>query len=51
MVGKRFAQEVGAERGDVEQHVVDAAALHLAVDRAGDDVARRELGARVVGAS
>ncbi len=33
---------------DVEPHVLGAGALHLEVDGAGDDVARRELAERVV---
>ena len=33
---------------DVEETRLGAVRLHLVVDRAGDDVARRELGARVV---
>ena len=38
-----------AGRGDVEEHVLGAGALHLVVDGAGDDVARaRSLCQRVV---
>ena len=33
---------------DVEVHAIQAALLHLEVDGAGDDVARREFGARIV---
>ena len=48
-VGEALADE--ARRllvGDVEEHVLGAGPLHLEVDGAGDDVARRELPARVV---
>jgi hypothetical protein len=41
------AQAILAEVPYVEQHVADAEALHLVVERARDDVARRELAARV----
>ena len=39
--------EVRAAVADVEMDVVEAEPLDLVVDRAGDDVARRELGALV----
>ncbi len=38
-------QEDLAEMARVEPDVVDAVLLHLEVDRAGDDVARRQLAA------
>ena len=39
--------EFGRLVADVEMDVIEAEPLDLMVDRAGDDVARRELGARV----
>ena len=48
MLGKCSRMNSGALVRDVEVHAVDAVLLHLEVDRAGDDVARRELGALVV---
>ena len=43
-----LADESLALVGDVEVDAVEAALLHLGVDGAGHDVARGELGARVV---
>jgi hypothetical protein len=43
-----FPQERFAKMGGIEPYVVEAALLHLEVDRPGDDVARRQLQARVV---
>jgi len=45
---KAFLEEGLREVGDVEVHVLVAVRLHLVVDRAGDDVPRRELGTRIV---
>ena len=41
-------QEGLAEVPGVEPDVVETVLLHLEVDRPGDDVARRELAARIV---
>ena len=48
IVGKRCSSRSCAEVPGVEQHVVVAALAHPAVDRLGDDVARGEVGQRVV---
>ena len=48
MVGKCSRMNAGALVRDVEVHAVDAVLLDLEVDGARDDVARGELGARVV---
>ena len=47
MVGKWLADEIRVAVADVEMDVIEAEPLDLMVDRAGDDVARRQLGARV----
>src|SRR5580704_16315986 len=47
-IGKATAYEIGRPMADVEQHVIQPVALHLGIDRAGDDVARRELGVGMV---
>ena len=48
MLGKCALHEVGVAVADVEVDVIEPVALDLAVDRAGDDVARGELGALVI---
>ena len=48
MLGKCALHELGLAVADVEVDVIEAVALDLMVDRAGHDVARRELGALVV---
>ena len=49
MDGREVLLEEGlAERRGVQPHVVEAVLLHLEVDRARDDVARRQLGPRIV---
>ena len=48
MFGKARAHEVRGLVRDVEQHVLGAGALHLVVDGARHDVARREIAERVV---
>ena len=48
MFGKCSFRNSGRLVRDVEIDVVEAALLHLEVDRARDDVARRKLGALVV---
>ena len=47
-VGEMPPHEFGIEMADVEVDVVEAVALDLGVDRAGDDIARGEFGALVV---
>ena len=47
MVGKWPFDEVRRHVADVEMDVIEAEPLDLMIDRAGDDVARRELGASV----
>ncbi len=47
-IGKVFAQEAGRAMGDVEIDAIDAVLFHFEVDGAGDDIARGQLGARVV---
>ena len=46
-VGEVLADEIRLAVRDVEVDVVEAVALDLMVDGAGDDVARRKLGALV----
>ena len=48
MFGKCSFRKVGRLVRDVEIDAVQAAFFHLEVDGAGDDVARRQFGARVV---
>ena len=48
MLGKCSLHELRVAVRDVEMDVVEAEPLDLMVDRAGDDVARRQLGALVV---
>ena len=50
-VREALPDERGLLVGDVEEHVVRAGLLHLEVDRARDDVARREIAARIVAPS
>ena len=45
-----LAHEFGRHVADVEVDVIEPEALDLVVDRPGDDIARRKLGARIVGA-
>ena len=47
MVGKVRPHELRLAVRDVEVDVIEAVALDLMVDGAGDDVARRKLGALV----
>ena len=47
-VGEVRLHELGLAVADVEVDVIEPVALDLAVDRAGDDVARRKLGALVI---
>ena len=47
-VGKVRRHELRIAMGDVEEDIVEPVALDLAVDRPGDDVARRELSASVM---
>ncbi len=47
MFGKWPLHEVGRAVADVEMDVIEAEPLDLMVDRAGDDVARRQLRALV----
>ena len=47
-VGEVPRHELGVAVADVEVDVVEPVALDLMVDRAGDDVARRKLGALVI---
>jgi len=46
--GEALADEARLLVRDVEEQILGAASLHLVVDRAGDDVARRELGLRMM---
>ena len=46
-VGEMRADEIRLAVRDVEEDVIEPVALDLMVDRAGDDVARRELAALV----
>ncbi len=43
MLGKRLRTTVGRFVGDVQEDAVVAAGLHLVVDGAGHDVARRQI--------
>ena len=47
-VGEMLAQEFGTLVRDVQVHAVQAVFLHLVVDGAGNDVAWRQFGTRIV---
>jgi hypothetical protein len=48
IVGKVFLEELRRLVRHVEEHAVEAVALHLEVDGAGDDVPRCQFGAAVM---
>ena len=42
-VGKALADEPGVAMTQIQINAIEAVALHLGIDRAGDDIARRQL--------